>query len=377
MQNPAGLPLMKSIPFLDLKAINGVHHERLTAVFDRVLSSGWYIMGGELKEFEQQFAAFVGVRHCVGVGNGLDALALTLRAWKSLGKLEEGDEVIVPANTYIASILAITENRLRPVLVEPDPITFNLDPVGLKNALTPRTKAILPVHLYGQTANLTEITAIARAHGLKILEDVAQAQGAFHCKRRAGSLGDAGAFSFYPGKNFGALGDGGAITTDDGDLADRVRALRNYGSSQKYHNRYQGTNSRLDELQAAILNAKLPFLDIENACRRKVAHRYVSQIRHPDILMPSIPSDDTSHVWHIFAVRCRRRSELQTHLETNGVQTIIHYPVPPHKQECYPELRNLHLPITEIIHQEVLSLPMSPVLSDDDVDYVVRAVNSF
>lgn len=369
--------LMPAVPFLDLKAVNAAHREALVAAFLRVLDSGWYILGEELKAFEREFAEFVGVQHCIGVGNGLDALTLVFRAWKEMGVLKEGDEVIAPANTYIASILAITENRLRPVLVEPDPLTYNLDPERLPTALTARTKAILAVHLYGRSADMTRINAFAAKHGLKVLEDAAQAQGARHAGRCTGALGDAAAFSFYPGKNFGALGDAGAVTTDDAVLATLLRAIRNYGSEKKYHNLYQGVNSRLDEVQAALLRAKLPALDSENSKRREIARRYSSGICHHSVQLPKAPIDDAEHIWHIFAVRCGRRDELQRHLNAQAVQTVIHYPIPPHCQSCYPQFCNHSLPVTEAVHQEILSLPISPVMTNEQVSSVVKAVNSW
>ena len=370
---------LNNVPFLDLRAVNEVHRSALIGAFERVLDSGWYIMGNELKTFEQAFAAYIGVRHCVGVANGLDALTLVLRAWKELGVLAEGDEVLVPANTYIASILSITENRLRPVLVEPDPATYNIDPMCLMKALTKRTRAVLPVHLYGNAADLTKINAFAQDHGLKVLEDAAQAQGACHAGRRVGALGDAAGFSFYPGKNFGALGDAGAVTTDDDQLASLLRALRNYGSEKKYYNGYQGPNSRLDELQAALLRVKLSTLDHENARRREIAHRYLTKIKHPLVNLPIEPSESMAHVWHIFVVRSAKRDELQQHLTGNGIGTVIHYPLPPHRQAAFRGSIwcNVTLPLTEAIHNEVLSLPLSPVMSDVQVDQVIKSVNAF
>jgi dTDP-4-amino-4,6-dideoxygalactose transaminase len=336
-------------------------------------------MGEELSAFEREFADYVGTRHCVGVASGLDALILALRAWKELGVLSEGDEVLVPANTYIASILAITQNRLRPVLVEPDPVTFNLDPACLAAALTPRTKAVLPVHLYGQAADLTRINAFAQSHGLRVLEDAAQAQGACHSGRRIGALGDAAGFSFYPGKNLGALGDAGAITTNDEELAVTLRALRNYGSERKYHNLYEGLNSRLDELQAALLRVKLPTLDTENSLRREIARRYLCKIGNSFVKLPVEPKDPTSHVWHLFVVRCAHRQLLERHLECNGIRTAIHYPVPPHHQPAFSgcEWSRYALPQTEAIHNEVLSLPISPTMSLEQTERVIEAVNSF
>jgi dTDP-4-amino-4,6-dideoxygalactose transaminase len=366
-----------SVPFLNLKLINEAHRDALADAFDRVLNSGWYIIGSEHNEFEREFARYIGVNHCVAVGNGLDALTLTLRAWRELGLLEDGDEIIVPANTYIASILAITENRLKPVLVEPDPATFNIDPDLLQQATTTRTKVILVVHLYGRSADMTRISAFAKANGLKVLEDAAQAHGAWHAGRRTGSLGDAAGFSFYPGKNFGALGDSGAITTNDDQLAEILRAIRNYGSHRKYHNLYQGVNSRLDELQAALLRVKLPFLDKENGRRLEIAASYCRGIKNELIQLPELPGHANEHVWHLYVVACEAREKLQQYLELNGIQTVIHYPIPPHRQLAYASLGHLTFPITEKIHSEVLSLPISPVMTDEQVDYVIKIINTF
>jgi dTDP-4-amino-4,6-dideoxygalactose transaminase len=367
------------IPFLDLKAINRLHRSALLAAFEKVIDSGWYILGEEVKFFEGEFAAFVGSRHAIGVGTGLDALVLVLRAWRELGFLAEGDEVIVPANTYIATVLAVTENRLRPVLVEPDPETFNLDPAQLKGALTARTKVILPVHLYGQMAELEGIKAFAATHGLKVLEDCAQAHGASRQGQAAGKLGDAAAFSFYPGKNLGALGDAGAITTDDDLLASTLRALRNYGSREKYYNQYQGTNSRLDELQAAFLRVKLPALMRENSRRQYLAGRYLAGINNPQVKLPRAPAEPAAHIWHLFVVRSSRRDELQSHLSGLGVDTMIHYPVPPHHQEAYRRggWTKVSLPLAEQMHREALSLPLGPTMTNDEADRVIAAVNSF
>jgi dTDP-4-amino-4,6-dideoxygalactose transaminase len=365
------------IPFLDIKAINQLNRTELINTFTKVLDSGWYVHGKEHEAFEIEYANFCGATECIGVANGLDALTLVFRAWKEMGLLSEGDEVIVPANTYIASILAISENRLKPVLVEPDPKTFNLDTSRLATALTPRIKAILVVHLYGQAADMASITAFAHENGLLVLEDAAQAHGARHGGRRVGAWGDAAGFSFYPGKNLGALGDAGAITTSNAELAHTLRALRNYGSHKKYYNLYQGPNSRLDELQAAFLRVKLPGLDAENSRRREIAAIYSSRIRNSNIALPAIPSERESHVWHVYPVRAVDRQALQRHLAENGVQALIHYPVPPHKQPAFPAFNNFIMPISEAIHKEVLSLPISPVMSSDQVEFVIRAVNSF
>ncbi|WP_438012706.1 DegT/DnrJ/EryC1/StrS family aminotransferase [Psychrobacter raelei] len=363
------------IPFLDLKAVNQQYRDELVAAATRVIDSGWYITGSELESFEQNFAQYCGTKYCIGVANGLEALILTLRAWMLIGKLKEGDEVIVPANTYIASILAISANKLVPVLVEPDATTCNLSPENTKAAITDKTKAILPVHLYGQLADMIEIMDIAKQHNLLVLEDAAQAHGASIDGIRAGNLGDAAGFSFYPGKNLGALGDAGAITTNDDELAQTLRALRNYGSHEKYKNIYQGTNSRLDEIQAAMLNVKLGYLDNEIAHRRKIAKAYLDGIDNPAITLPAYYGD--SHVWHLFVIRCESRDELQQYLADNGVQTLIHYPIAPHKQQAYEQWNDLSFPITESIHQQVLSLPISPVLGMNDVQTVIELCNQY
>lgn len=366
------------LPCLDLKAINARQRAELLAAFTRVLDSGWYVLGAEVESFEREFAAWCGAEHGVGVGNGLDALTLIFRSYIALGVMAEGDEVIVPANTYIASILAVSEARLRPVPVEPDPDTFNLDPARIEAAITPRTRAILPVHLYGRTADMERVIPIARRHGLKVVEDCAQAHGARMAGRCVGSWGDAAGFSFYPTKNFGALGDAGAVTTSDAQLARTIRTLRNYGSEKKYHNVMRGVNSRLDELQAALLRVRLPAVDAENARRREIAAIYRAEIRHPGVCVPAAPTDAAEHVWHLFVLRCGRRDELQSHLTACGVQTMVHYPIPPHRQGAYRsgELAG-DWPITDAIHAEVLSLPMGPHLTDVEARRVAGAVNSF
>ena len=369
------------IPFLDLKSVNNQLRAELVDACTRVIDSGWYIGGNELERFEGDFASYCGTKHCIGVANGLDALILTFRAWKELGRLKEGDEVIVPANTYIASILAITENKLVPVLVEPDAGSFNLCPDKIKAALTPKTRAILPVHLYGRLADMPALIAIARQHKLLVLEDSAQAHGASIDGRRAGNWGDASGFSFYPGKNLGALGDAGAVTTNDDELAQVLRALRNYGSHEKYKNLYQGVNSRLDEIQAAVLCIKLKYLDEQTAHRRKIAQAYMKGIANPSIGLPLESGTSAltlnSHVWHLFVVRCQQRDALQKHLANHGVQTLIHYPIPPHRQQAYPLWNGLSFPLTEKIHQEVLSLPMGPTLTYEEAHLIVQACNSF
>ena len=367
---------LTDVPFLSLKEVNAQHAEELKAAAARVIDSGWYVLGQELAAFEHEFAAYCGVGHAVGVGNGLDALSLIFRGYMELGAMADGDEVIVPGNTFIASFLAITENRLVPVPVEPDPITFNLDPVKVEAAIGPRTRAIMAVHLYGQLADMTALTALAQRHQLLLIEDAAQAHGAMNDGCKAGAFGEAAAFSFFPTKNLGALGDGGAVVTDNSALAERVAALRNYGSTTKYHHLYRGLNSRLDEIHAAMLRVKLKYLDAEIAWRRHVACRYRDGIRHPHIQLPVVVHEE-QHVWHLFVVRCARRDALQQHLQTHGIQSQVHYPVPPHRQPAYAALRFASLPLTEQLHDEVLSLPMGPTLSDAAVDRVIEACMAF
>ncbi|UYZ82836.1 DegT/DnrJ/EryC1/StrS family aminotransferase [Entomomonas sp. E2T0] len=364
------------INFLDLKKINQQYQKELVEACTRVIESGWYLLGKELTSFEQAFATYCGTKHAIGVANGLDALILTLRAWKELGKLKDGDEIIVPANTYIASILAITENNLTPILVEPNLSTYNLDIENVKLAITNKTKAVLAVHLYGQLAPMQKICDIAKQHNLLVLEDSAQAHGAHINGHKAGNWGDASAFSFYPGKNLGALGDAGAVTTNDDELANTIKALRNYGSNEKYKNIYQGTNSRLDEIQAAILAVKLQYLDQEIQYRQSIAKKYIEGITNPHITLPTV-TNLTAHVWHLFVIRCKERDTLKDYLHKNNIETLIHYPIPPHKQICYKQWNNISLPITEQIHQEVLSLPISPVLTDQEVHRIIEKVNEF
>ncbi|HFT1687584.1 TPA: DegT/DnrJ/EryC1/StrS family aminotransferase [Providencia stuartii] len=369
------------INFLDLKSINNQYQQELKDACARVIDSGWYIMGKELESFEQNFSDYCGAKYTVGVANGLDALTLVLRAWKELGKLKAGDEVIVQANTYIASILAITENDLVPVFVEPDANTYNLSIEGIKSAITDKTKVILPVHLYGQISPMPEIMAIAQQHGLLVLEDCAQSHGASIEGKKAGNWGDAAGFSFYPGKNLGALGDAGAITTNDDELAKTLQALRNYGSHQKYLNLYQGVNSRLDEIQAAMLNVKLKYLDNETLIRQKVALTYLENINNPLIKLPltahEYRNNQQSHVWHLFVIATKHRDLLQKHLIEQGVQTLIHYPTPPHKQNAYKNFNKISLPITEAIHEEVISIPLFPTLENKDIKTIIRAINDF
>jgi dTDP-4-amino-4,6-dideoxygalactose transaminase len=364
------------VPFLSLKDVNARHADELKAAAARVIDSGWYVLGEELASFEREFARYCGTRHAIGVGNGLDALSLILRAYKELGRLAEGDEVIVPGNTFIASFLAISETRLVPVAVEPDPVSFNIDPARVEAAIGPRTRAIMAVHLYGQLADMPALSALAKRHGLLLIEDAAQAHGAASDGRRAGAFGDAAAFSFFPTKNLGALGDGGAIVTDDAVLAQRVVALRNYGSEVKYHHLFQGVNSRLDEMQAALLRVKLRYLDEDVAWRRHVARRYREGIEHPHIRLPDVMAEE-KHAWHLFVVRCVHRDALQQHMQARGIQCQVHYPVPPHRQPAYPGLHGLQLPLTERLHDEVLSLPIGPTLTEDDADRVIEACNSF
>ncbi|NLQ18974.1 DegT/DnrJ/EryC1/StrS family aminotransferase [Marinomonas sp. M1K-6] len=364
------------IPFLDLKAINAQYRDELVEAATRVIDSGWYVQGTEVKAFEQEFAEYCGTKLCIGVANGLDALTLTLRAWKEMGKLKEGDEVIVPANTYIASILAITENRLIPVLVEPDMATYNICPINAEAAVTEKTRVILPVHLYGQLADMPAIMDIASRHNLLVLEDSAQAHGASINGIKAGNWGHASGFSFYPGKNLGALGDAGAITTSDDELAQTIRALGNYGSHKKYENLYQGVNSRLDEMQAAMLRVKLRHLDTETQRRREVAIAYAKGITNPTIKLPISPDSTleslANHAFHLFVIQTKERDKLQKQLTEAGIQTLIHYPIPPHKQNAYKAWNSSEYPITESIHQKILSLPISPVMCNEQVKIIVN-----
>jgi dTDP-4-amino-4,6-dideoxygalactose transaminase len=366
---------MSTVPFLDLKAINAEHRAELVAAFERVLDSGWYIMGSELKAFEHEYAAWCGTTYAIGVGNGLEALSLVLRAWG----VGPGDEVIVPSNTYIATWLAATHVGATPVPVEPDELSLNIDPSRIEAAITPRTRVLLPVHLYGRPADMDSILPIARRYGLKVLEDGAQAHGARYRGRRLGGHGDATAWSFYPGKNLGALGDGGAITTNDVELAERLRALRNYGSRVKYHNETVGWNSRLDELQAALLRAKLPALDADNAHRTAIAQTYLEGLQglqHTGLRLPLGQAPDLSSAWHIFVVRHPRRDILAAALAAAGIGTVIHYPVPPHLQPAYAGmgLSLGGLPISERLHSELLSLPIGPTQTEQQTEQVIRAV---
>lgn len=376
------------IKFLDLKAINQSFEPELSQAVQRAVQSGWYLLGEEVKQFEKEYAEYCGAKHCIGVANGLDALRLILKAWMELGYMKEDDEIIVPANTYIASILAITDNRLVPVLVEPNINTYNIDPFLIEEKITTRTRAIMMVHLYGQIAMHPEIERISSKYKLKLIEDAAQSQGAEYIEpggaiKISGNIGDAAGHSFYPGKNLGALGDAGAITTNDAELAAMVRTIANYGSKVKYQNEYIGLNSRLDEIQAAALRVKLQRMEKGNQQRRIVAQYYIDNIDNTQIILPHTANrkkdviNDRSHVWHLFVVRHANRNDLQKHLETNGVQTLIHYPIPPHKQQAYHYWNQMYLPLTEKIHHEVLSLPMSAVISTADMQTVATVLNIF
>jgi dTDP-4-amino-4,6-dideoxygalactose transaminase len=392
------------IKFLDLKAINDSFEPELSKAVLRVLNSGWYLLGSEVKAFENEYSSFIGTKHCIGVANGLDALRLILKAYIEMGVMKEGDEVIVPANTFIASILAITDNRLKPVIVEPDINTYNLDISLIEQNITCRTRAVMVVHLYGQACWSAQLEEISKKYNLKIIEDNAQAAGALimvkgsglrsQCRNevqslRTGSLGHAAGHSFYPGKNLGALGDGGAVTTDDDDLAAIVRTLANYGSSKKYVHDYKGLNSRLDEIQAAVLRVKLPRLDSDNQRRREIAQYYVDHIINPEIILPVTRSQQMEngnqsslinyggHVWHLFVIRYHNREMMKQYLDNQGIQIQIHYPIPPHKQLAYKEWNKVNLLICEKIHREVLSLPICPKMNAEDVKIVIEKLNEF
>jgi len=365
------------IKFLDLQKINLTYQQEIE---DRLLAtfrSGWYLLGNEVKRFEDNLRSYIGTNHVIGVANGLDALRLILRAYIEMGVMQKGDEIIVPANTYIASILAISDNDLVPVLVEPDINTYNINISKIEEKITSKTKGVMIVHLYGRVVFSEELKELAEKYNLKIIEDNAQSIGAEWEGIKTGSLGDAAGFSFYPGKNLGALGDGGAVTCKDEKLAKTVRAIANYGSNQKYVNIYQGLNSRLDEIQAAILDVKLNYINRDNKRRREIAKRYISEINNPKIILPENPNNGLEHVWHIFVVRTAERDKLQYYLADNNIQTLIHYPIPPHKQEAYKKWNNLSFPITEQIHREVLSLPISPVMSSEEVKIVVEFINKY
>ena len=364
------------IPFLDLKTINLEYALEFKEKFANILQKGWYVLGDSVESFEREYADFCGAKYCVGVANGLDALILILKAYKELGFLEDGDEIIVPANTYIASILAISGCNLVPVLIEPNIENYLIDESLIEEKITIKTKAILVVSLYGQMPNFVEIQRIADKYSLKVLEDAAQSHGAKHHDRISGGVADATGHSFYPGKNLGALGDGGAITTNDENLANVLKALRNYGSHKKYENIYKGVNSRLDELQAAFLSVKLKDLNSANQKRRAIAEQYLKGIKNTLITLPLV-ADNNLHVWHLFVVRVVDRVNFQNYLSLNNIQTVIHYPIPPHKQLAYTEFAHLSLPVTEKIHREVISLPMSPVLVESQVEYIIDVINNY
>ncbi len=364
------------IKFLDLQKINSQYHQELKEAAARVIDSGWYLMGKELETFEKNYADFCDVNYALGVANGLDALRLIFKAYLEMGVMKKGDEVIVPANTYIASVLAISDNDLIPVFVEPNIETYNLDAAKIEEVITSKTKAILTVHLYGQISIDQEMVDICKKHNLKLIEDGAQSHGAFLNGKASGSIGDAAGHSFYPGKNLGALGDAGAVTTNDEALVKTIEALRNYGSHKKYENIYQGLNSRLDEIQAAFLNVKLKYIQDDIDARRKVANYYLENIENPAIILPKVVNEK-GHVWHLFVIRTSNRNKLQAYLNKNGIQSLIHYPIPPHKQNAYKEYNNLSFPITERIHDEVLSLPLSPVMDTNDFEEVVKILNNF
>lgn len=364
------------IKFLDLQTITAQHEKEILQAVTDTIHSGWYLQGDANARFERDYTQYIGTEYGIGVGNGLDALTLIYRAYIELGVMNPGDEVIVPANTYIASILALTENGLKPVLVEPDIHTMEIDDQLIEQAISPRTRSIMVVHLYGRCAYTDRIGSLCKKYQLKLVEDNAQAHGCLYQGKRTGSLGNAAGHSFYPGKNLGALGDGGAVTTNDKELAETVRALANYGSKQKYVFPYKGRNSRLDEIQAAILDVKLRYLDEENEKRKAIARLYYDQIRNEKIALPT-PSGDDNNVYHIFPVLCEERDKLQEYLSNNRIQTLIHYPIPPHQQECYREWRHLQLPITEKLSQQELSLPISPVLTEEDTRYIIHALNAF
>lgn len=369
------------IKFFNLKQVNLNYQKKLENSIKKTLKSGMLIYGNECKKFEEEFNNYCGTKYCIGVGNGLDALSITLRAWKELGKIKTGDEVIVPANTYIASILPIIQNDLKPVLVEPNNENFNLHTAHLENFVSSKTKVLLVVHLYGLLAPMKELLSFAKKHHLLVLEDSAQAHGSLREKKRAGNWGNASAFSFYPTKNLGALGDGGAVTTNNRELADVIRTIANYGSKKKYENIFLGMNSRLDEIQAAVLRIKLKRLDVDNHLRRNIANSYLNGINNPKIQLPKINTNNVlselSHVWHLFVVRTKNRNKLKAFLKKNGIETIIHYPIPPHKQKALSEFKNMDLPITESIHNQVLSLPIHPFLTKLETMKVISVINKF
>lgn len=365
------------IKFLDLQKINQRYADELKQAASEVIDSGWYLLGERVKTFENELKNYCGTKNAIATANGLDALRLILRGYMEMGQMKEGDEVIVPSNTYIASILAISDNSLKPVLVEPNIDTYNLDISKIEAAITPKTKAIMVVHLYGRVCWSEQLEEIAKKQNLKIIEDNAQAIGAEWKGIKTGNLGDAAGFSFYPGKNLGALGDSGAVTTNDDELADTIRALANYGSHKKYENKYKGLNSRMDEIQAAFLSVKLKYIDAENQQRREVAKKYLGGITNKNIVLPEFSEDEKEHVWHLFVVRTEEREKLQEYLNENQIQTLIHYPVPPHRQEAYEEWINQNFQISEKIHREVLSLPMWPEMVDEEINKIIKVMKSY
>ncbi len=364
------------IPFLNLQKINDQYSDEIQDAVNKVISSGWYLQGEANKTFEKNYSNYIGTKHTIGVANGLDALRLILRAYIELGLMKEGDEVVVPINTYIASILAITDNNLVPIFVEPDPKTLQIDDNRIEQVISGKTKAIMIVHLYGKCSYTNKIGSLCEKYNLKMIEDNAQAHGCYFENVKTGAIGDAAGHSFYPGKNLGALGDAGAVTTNDDILASTIRALANYGSSEKYVSKYKGLNSRLDEIQAAVLNVKLKYLDRDIEARKSVARRYMSEINNPLVSIPAL-SDWSSHVFHLFPIFSKNRDELLQHLKAKDVQTLIHYPIPPHKQQCYKEYNEMSFPITELIHNEELSLPISPIMSDEEITIVINAINDW
>lgn len=360
------------IKFLDLGKVNNRFRAEIDAKIAEIQDKGWYLQGDENESFSKHFAEYCGTKYALGVANGLDALRLIIKA----SGFGVGDEIIVPANTYIATILAISDNGCTPVLVEPDINTYNINPDLIEDKITQKTKAIMVVHLYGQAVQMEKVWNIAKKYNLKVFEDCAQAHGAYYQGKRVGNLSDAAAFSFYPGKNLGALGDAGAVVSNDKELVEKVKALANYGSDRKYHHIYKGLNSRLDEIQAAVLDIKLPHLDADNARRREIAKYYRKNINNPKIILPKV-YDEQAHIWHVFTVRTEERDRFQQYLTDNGIQTIIHYPTPPHKQQAYEEWNNHTYPITEEIHKTIISLPISPVLTDEEAQKVVEVVNEW
>ena len=365
------------IPFIDIHAINARFEKSFKSQFQDFLDSGYYVLGNQVSAFESRFADYCETQYCIGVGNGLDALRLILEGYKVLDKLKPGDEVIVASNTYIATIIAIKQAGLKPVLVEVENQTFNFDISALKQAISPSTKAIMPVHLYGQIAPMEAIYSISNSHDLLIIEDAAQAHGATHTNgKRAGNLGHAAGFSFYPTKNLGALGDAGAVTTNDASLATAIKKLRNYGSSSKYVNEFLGVNSRLDEIQASFLSVKLPVLDSDNSERRDIARAYIKGIANPKVVLPAYDGLK-NHVFHLFVVQVATRDHFQDYLKNKGIGTLIHYPIPPHHQQALKEFATLQFPVSEKIHQQVISLPMSPLMTQAQIEKVINVVNAY